>query len=96
MSDMYQVLQTTVDELAEKLDHPGLDVEVKKINQKLREARYNHADIKLWADCMLAVLLITKHEGYSVESTFEQLILLAEELKNRDWKKMPDGTYHVM
>ena len=36
MEDTYQVLQQTVDELAEKLDRPDLEIETKKIQQNRR------------------------------------------------------------
>lgn len=94
--NIYELLQRTVDELAEKLEHPGLEIEARKIKQKLREAEFNKADIYIYADCILAVLLIAKSQGYSVESTFDHLVKLAEKIKSRNWKKMPDGTYQVM
>jgi hypothetical protein len=93
---IYEILQKTVTELAEKLEHPGLDIETRKIKQKLREARYNPADINIYADCILAVLLITESQGYSVKKTFEHLLTLAEDIKSRNWKKMPDETYQVI
>jgi hypothetical protein len=94
--EMQELLQKTVDELHEKLDHPGIDIEAKKIDQKLREARYNPGDVTPLADCMLAILLAARSQGFTVRSVFRSLQKVAEDIGSKKWKKMPDGTYHVL
>lgn len=89
-------IQQCVDELHEYLDKPDLDVETKKINQKLREAKYNKGDVKPLADCVLAVLLAARSEGFTVKMVFDALMKVAREIRGKQWKKMPDGTYQVI
>ena len=89
-------IQQCVDELHEYLQHPDLEVETKKINQKLREAKYNPGALKPLADCMLAILLAARSEGYSADAVFTELMRLAKEIRGKKWKKLPDGTYRVM
>ncbi len=96
MSEMINQLQTIVDELHEKLEHPDLAIETKKIQQKLREASYNEGDIQPLADCVLALLLAAKSRGCSVETLFDEVNRVAADIKSRDWKKMPNGTYQAM
>jgi len=90
------MLQKVIDELHEKLEHPGLEIETKKIFQKLREAKYNPGATHPLADCMLAILLAAKHQGFSVKTMFDALDQVAKDIGSKKWKKMPDGTYHVI
>ena len=78
-----------------KLQHPTLEIEAKKINQKLKEAKYNPGDVTPLADCMLALMLAAKNQGYSVKALFQKFNHVAEEIGSKHWKKMPDGTYHA-
>ena len=94
--DLYDELQKTVDALHEKLEEPTLEIETKKINQKLRAAKFNPGDVEPLADCMLAILLAARSEGHSVKSVFERLRTLADEIGRKRWKKMPDGTYRAL
>jgi len=94
--ELQELLQKTVDELHEKLEHPGIHIEAKKIDQKLREARYNPGDVTPLADCMLAILLAARSGGFTVRSVFRSLQKVAEDIGSKEWKKMPDGTYRVL
>lgn len=89
-------IQKCVDELHEYLQHPDLEVETKKIMQKLREAKYNPGSLKPLADCMLAILLAARSQGYSTDDLFNELMKVAKEISGKKWKKMPDGTYRVI
>ena len=86
-------IQKAVDELHEYLQKPDLEIETKKINQKLREASYDKGSVTPLADCMLAILLAAKSEGFSVKAVFESLQKVAKDIRGKKWKKMPDGTY---
>ena len=86
-------IQQTIDSLYEHLNHPDLEVETKKIMQKLREAKYNKGDVIPFADCILAIFLAAKNAGFSVQSVCSEVNKLAEKIKGRTWKRMPDGTY---
>ena len=88
-----QRLQKTIDDLHEKLEHPDLEIETRKIHQKLREARYNPGDTHPLADCMLAILLAARDQGFSVQTMFDALDRVAKDIGSKQWKKMPDGTY---
>ena len=66
------------------------------INQNLREAKYNQGDLKPLADCVLARLLAAKDRGYSAHALFDSVEHVAEEIKQRNWKRMPDGTYQAV
>jgi hypothetical protein len=89
-------IEQAVNLLYEKLEHPGLEVEIKKIAAKLREAQYNPGDIQPLADCLLAILLAGKNAGFTVGMMFDALRRLAVGIQNRDWKKMQDGTFQAM
>ncbi len=89
------VIQESVDVLYEAFGHPGLEEEWAKIEKKLEEARYNPGTPQPLADCMLALLLAAKSRGFSVKTVFQELAKVAEDTKNRHWKKMPDGTYQA-
>lgn len=96
MPEIDDSIQKCVEELHEYLQHPDLAIETKKINQKLREAKYNPGSVKPLADCMLAILLAARSEGYSVNAVFDGLLKVAKEIRGKKWKKMPDGTYRVI
>ena len=96
MLKMDDSIQKCVDELHKYLDHPTLEIETKKINQKLREAKYNPGDVKPLADCMLGILLAAKSGGFSTDDVFNELMKVAKEISGKKWKKMPDGTYRVI
>jgi len=89
-------IQEVIDELHAYLQQPDLDIETKKIYQKLREAKYDKGNVMPLADCMLAILLAAKSEGFSVKTVFEAPQKVAKDIRGKKWKKMPDGTYRAI
>ena len=96
MDELYTQLQAIVEELHDKLEKPDLEIESRKIMQKLNEAKYDKGNVTPLADCMLAILLAARSGGHSVRSVFDALAHVAEDIKGKNWKKMPDGTYRVV
>jgi hypothetical protein len=90
---MLEVIQQSVDKLHDTFDRSDLEMEWKKIEQKLEEATYNPGDVRPLADCIFSVLLAAKSRGYTVEAVFKELAKVAEDNLHKRWKKMPDGTY---
>ena len=93
---MHEQLQASVDKLHGIFECTDLEVEWKKIQQKVDEARYNPGDVTPLADCIYSLLLTARSRGFSVKAVFAALDKVAEENLKRDWKKMPDGTYRAM
>ena len=89
------VVGESVEKLHQVFGHPTFDVERRKIERKLEEAKYNPGNARALADCMLALLLIAKGWGFSPEVVFEELGRVAKECMGKRWKKMPDGTYQA-
>ena len=89
------VIDTIVEELHEKLGHPDIDAEARKIVSKLEEAHYNPGDVTPLADCIIAILLAGRSQGFPPSKVFEAVTKVCENVSGRDWKRMPDGTYHV-
>ncbi|MBL7114373.1 MAG: DUF550 domain-containing protein [Kiritimatiellae bacterium] len=89
------VIDKTIEELHEKLGHPDIDVEARKIASKLEEAHYNPGDVMPLADCIIAILLAGRNQGFSPSKVFDAVTKVCENVSGRDWKQMPDGTYHV-
>ena len=90
------VVRECVEEMREKLGHPGIAQERDKIVKKLEEASYNPGDVGVMADCILAVLLAARSQGFAPQTVFESLEARCKELKGRDWKQMPDGTFQAI
>ncbi len=89
------MLRQAVEKLHETFDRTDMEVEARKIVQKLDEAKYNPGDLKPIADCMFSLLLAARSRGYTVEAVFEELARTAERCLETRWKKMPDGTYRA-
>ena len=87
------VIEECVENLHGVFDSTDLDVEFLKIRQKVDEARYNPGDVKPLADCMLSLLLAARSSGYRAGAVLEELERVARKNKDREWRKMPDGTY---
>jgi hypothetical protein len=92
----YETLQASVDKLHGMFDRTDIDMEWKKIEQKLREAKFNRGDVRPLADCLFSILLAARSEGYSVEAAMKELDRVAEDNLRREWKQMPDGTYQAI
>jgi hypothetical protein len=93
---MDDTIQACVEKLHDTFERTDLDVEWKKIEQKLEEARYNPGDVTPLADCILSILLAARSRGFSVKSVFMALDRIAAENLNRRWKRMDDGTYQAV
>lgn len=90
------MLSQSVEKLHETFDRTDLEVEWKKIQQKIEEARYNPGAVRPLADCIFSLLLAARSRGYRVDAVMRELETLAEENLHRRWKKMPDGTYRAV
>jgi len=93
---MDDVLSKSVEKLHATFDRSDLDVEWKKIQRKIEEAKYAPGDVKPLADCMFSILLAARSRGHSVEAVLRELDKVAKDNLNRRWKKMPDGTYQAI
>jgi len=93
MDELIKNLQEAVDKLHSTFDRTDLDVECRKIQQKMEEARYNPGDAKPFADSIFSLLLAAKNGGFNVDAIFSELERVAERMKQKRWKKMEDGTY---
>jgi hypothetical protein len=93
--DIDDVIRDCVDELHEAFGHPNFEVERKKIDRKLDEAKYNPGNVRALADTMLALLLIARSWGFSPDAVFGELGRVAKESRGKKWKRMPDGTYQA-
>ena len=91
-----QIVCDSVEKLYEIFGHPSFFDEKTKIENKLEEAQYNPGSVRVWSDCILAVLLAARGQGYSPKAVFKDLAQLAADTREKTWKKMPDGTYQAM
>jgi hypothetical protein len=92
---MFETIQQSVDKLHDTFERTDLEVEWKKIQTKMEEARYNPGALKPLVDCIFSLLLAARSRGYNVQAVFESLEALAAKNLSRKWKKMPDGTYQA-
>lgn len=94
--DEVSVVSQAVEKLHGIFERTDLDVEWKKIQEKMQEAKYSAGDIKPLADCIFSILLAARSRGYGVRAVMEELKRIAEDSMTRRWKKMPDGTYRAI
>ena len=92
---MFEVIEQSVEKLHETFENTDLEMEWKKIQTKMEEARYNPGALKPLADCIFSILLAARSRGYAVPAVFEALDAIAAKNLDRKWKKMPDGTYQA-
>jgi len=90
------VLQQAVEKLHAMFDRSDVEIELKKIQRKMEEAKYNPGDVKPFADCILAILLAARSEGFSVADVMQELHRTASAGLSKRWKRMPDGTYQAI
>ena len=90
---MEKALEESIEKLHDLFDSTDLETEAKKIQQKMEAARYNPGAVRPLADCIFSILLAARSQGFGPEVVLTEVQRLAEEVLNRQWKKMPDGTY---
>ena len=95
MQVIVETIQKSVDKLHDIFERADIEMECRKVNQKLNEARYNPGDIRPLADSIFSILLAARSQGFSVEAVMRELQAVAQENLDRKWKKMPDGTYQA-
>lgn len=93
---MDEIVQQSIERLHEVFDRSDLEIEWKKIRQKMAEARYNPGDVRPLADCIFSILLAARSRGATVDEVFRELHKVAQENLDCRWKKMPDGTYQAV
>lgn len=91
-----QTIEACVEQLHDTFDRTDLDAEWTKMQQKVEEARYNPGDVRPLADCMLSLLLAARSRGHKAGVVLDALSKVAEANLDREWKKMPDGTYQAI
>ena len=95
-SELGETLDRCIETLHATFERSDLEVEQKKILQKLDEARYNPGDATPLADCILSLFLAARSRGFSAGAMLRTLEKVAKANTDRRWKKMPDGTYHAV
>ncbi len=90
------VVEACVEKLHGIFDRTDLEIEAAKIQQKLAEARYNPGDVRPLADCIFSLLLAARSQGHKPGIVLDALTEISENNMEKQWKKMPDGTYQAI
>ena len=90
---MYEAIQKSVDQLHEIFERTDLEIETRKLQKKIEEARYDPGNVRPLADCIFSILLAARSRGFSVKQVMESLEEVSRDNLNKQWKKMEDGTY---
>ena len=90
------LIEACVEQLHDTFDRTDLDAEWVKMQNKVEEARYNPGDVRPLADCILSLLLAARSRGHKAGVVLEALSKVSGENLDRQWKKMPDGTYQAI
>lgn len=88
-----KVLQESVERLHEIFERSDLEIECRKIQKKLEEAKYDQGSLRPLVDCIFSLFIAARSRGYNPESVLNELEKVAVETLGKHWKKMPDGTY---
>jgi len=91
-----ETIQRSVDKLHEVFERSDLEIECRKIQQKIEEARFNPGDVRPLADCVYSLLLAARSRGFSVKAVLDSLEAVSRENLERRWKRMEDGTYQAV
>ena len=70
---MSQTLNESIEELHGIFESTDLEVEWKKIQQKMEDARCNPGAIRPLADCMFSILLAARSRGYTPDMVMAEL-----------------------
>ena len=90
------IIEACVEQLHDTFDRTDLGAEWVKMKHKIEEARYNPGDVRPLADCILSLLLAARSRGHKARVVLEALSNVSQENMDREWKKMPDGTYQAI
>ena len=90
------ILHQSVEKLHALFDRTDIEVEWKKIQEKVEESLYNPGDLRPLADIIFSVLLAARSRGYDVDAVMKELHRVAENNMKRRWKKMENGTYRAI
>lgn len=88
-----KTLAESIEKLHELFDRTDLEVERKKINEKMEEARYSPGDLRPLVDCIFSLFLAARSAGYSVPAVLAKLDEVAADNLAHRWRKLGDGTY---
>ncbi len=88
-----EMLDASVEKLHEVFERTDIEMEWKKVEQKLNEAKYSPGDVRPLADCVFSLLLAARSEGFSPQAVFAELERVAQANLEHRWKRMEDGTY---
>ncbi len=91
-----EIIEECIEKMHDTFDRTDLEIECTKIGQKLEEARYNPGAVRPLADCIFSLLMAARSRGYKAKDVMESLTAVAEDNINKNWKKMPDGTYRAI
>jgi hypothetical protein len=90
------VIESSVEKLHEVFDRTDLEIEWKKVQQKMEEVRYNPGDVYPIADCVFSLLLAARSNGHKAGTVLEALSAISARNLDKRWKQMPDGTYQAI
>lgn len=91
-----ETIEKSLSVLHDIFDRADMEVEWKKIQRKMEEAKYNPGDVRPLADCIYSLLLGARSLGFTAHVVLRELEKVAAENLSRRWKKMPDGTYQAI
>ncbi len=87
------MLEASVEKLHGVFERTDIEMEWKKIEQKLNEAKYSPGSVRPLADSIFSLLLAARSEGFSVKAVLAELEKVAQANLEHRWKRMDDGTY---
>lgn len=93
METFQKNLQDSVEKLHQTFERSDLEIECRKIQKKLEEAKYDPGSLRPLVDCIFSLFIAARSRGYNAEAVLKELEKVASESLSKRWKKMPDGTY---
>ncbi len=72
------VLEASVEKLHEVFERTDIEMEWKKVEQKLGEAKYSPGDVRPLAASIFSLLLAARSEGFSVKTVLTELENVAQ------------------
>ena len=71
----------------------GCNEHLLKLKDEADEAIENNNDIYEFADCFIAIIGASAKAGFNCDELITASIKKLEICKNRNWNKLPNGTY---